>query len=189
MTIYEKLQKIQEELKAPKSNYNNFGGFAYRSAEDMYSAIKPILSKYKALMYITDDVVNIGDRYYIRATVAIVDMEGAENAIYSTAMAREALSKKGMDEAQITGGASSYARKYAMCGMFLIDGGEDPDTLECDNSAKELMTEEQKEKFKELGVDIEKVAIYYKTTVDEITKSQADDAIARKERKNNGSQV
>ena len=81
MTIYEKLQKIQEELKAPKSNYNSFGGFAYRSAEDMYSAIKPILSKYKALMYITDDVVNIGDRYYIRATVALVDMEGAENAI------------------------------------------------------------------------------------------------------------
>ena len=155
MTIYEKLQKIQEELKAPKSNYNNFGGFAYRSAEDMYSAIKPILSKYKALMYITDDV------------------------------ARESLSKKGMDEAQITGGASSYARKYAMCGMFLIDGGGDPDTLECDNSAKELMTEEQKEKFKELGVDIEKVAIYYKTTVAEITKSQADDAIARKEKKNN----
>ena len=91
-----------------------------------------------------------------------------------------------MDEAQITGGASSYARKYAMCGMFLIDGGEDPDTLGCDNSAKELMTEEQKEKFKELGVDIEKVAIYYKTTVDEITKSQAEDAITRKERKNNG---
>ena len=189
MTIYEKLQKIQEELKAPKSNYNSFGGFSYRSAEDMYSAIKPILSKYKVLMYITDDVVNIGDRYYIRATVALVDMEGAENAIYSTAMAREALSKKSMDEAQITGGASSYARKYAMCGMFLIDGGDDPDTLECDNSEKELMTDEQKEKFKELGVDIEKVAIYYKTTVDEITKNQADDAIARKERKNNGSQV
>ena len=73
-----------------------------------------------------------------------------------------------------------------MCGMFLIDGGEDPDTLEYDNSTKELMTEEQKEKFKELGVDIEKVAIYYKTTVDEITKSQAEDAIARKEKKNNG---
>ena len=186
MTIYEKLQKVQEELNLPKNKYNNFGGFSYRSAEDMYSIIKPILAKYKVLMYMTDDVVNIGDRYYIRATVALVDMEGAENAIYSTAMAREALSKKGMDEAQITGGASSYARKYAMCGMFLIDGEEAPDTLECDNSEQELMTEEQKEKFKELGVDIEKVAIYYKTTVDEITKSQADDAIARKERKNNG---
>lgn len=186
MTIYEKLQKVQEELNSPKNKYNNFGGFSYRSAEDMYSIIKPILTKYKVLMYMTDDVVNIGDRYYIRATVALVDMEGAENAIYSTAMAREALSKKGMDEAQITGGASSYARKYAMCGMFLIDGGEDPDTLECDNSEKELMTEEQKEKFKELGVDIEKVAIYYKTTVEDITKSQAEDAITRKERKNNG---
>ena len=101
-------------------------------------------------------------------------------------MAREALSKKGMDEAQITGGASSYARKYAMCGMFLIDGGGDPDTLERDNSEQDLMTEEQKARLMELGVDIEKMAIYYKTTVDGITKSQADDAITRKERKNNG---
>ena len=186
MTIYEKLQKIQEELKAPKSNYNDFGGFAYRSAEDMYSAIKPILAKYKVLMYISDDIVNIGERYYIRATVSLVDMEGSENAIYSTAMARESLSKKGMDEAQITSGASSYARKYAMCGMFLIDGGGDPDTLERDNSEQDLMTEEQKARLQELGVDIEKMAIYYKTTVDEITKSQAEDAITRKERKNNG---
>ena len=94
MTIYEKLQKSQEELKAPKSNYNDFGGFAYRSAEDMYSAIKPILAKDKVLMYISDDIVNIGERYYIRATVSLVDMEGSENAIYSTAMAREALSKR-----------------------------------------------------------------------------------------------
>lgn len=188
MTIYEKLQAIQEELKVPKSKYNGFGGFAYRSAEEMYKAIKPLLKKYKALMYMTDDIVNIGDRYYIRATVSLVDMEGAENAIYSTAMAREALSKRGMDEAQVTGGASSYARKYAMCGMFLIDGGCDPDTLERDNSEPDLMTDEQKKRFEELGIDIEKVAVYYKTTVEEITSSQAEDAINRKERKKNAEQ-
>lgn len=186
MTIYEKLQAMQEELKAPKSKYNDFGGFAYRSAEDMYQALKPLCRKYKTILYLTDSIVNVGDRYYIKATASITDMEGVENVIYSDGWAREALSKRGMDEAQVTGGASSYARKYALCGLFLIDGGGDPDTLERDNSEQDLMTEEQKARLQELGVDIEKMAIYYKTTVDGITKSQAEDAITRKERKNNG---
>lgn len=122
------LINIQNELKAPKSNYNKFGKFRYRSAEDILTAVKPILQKYDCQMTITDDVVAVGDRIYVRATVALIDTEG--NAVFTSAMAREDESKKGMDGSQITGTASSYARKYALNGMFLIDDTKDADTDE-----------------------------------------------------------
>ena len=125
------LVNIQSELKAPKSNFNSFGKYRYRSAEDILTAAKPILSKYGCQMTITDDIVFIGSRFYIKATVTIADEEGNTESV--SAFAREDENKKGMDGSQITGTASSYARKYALNGMFLIDDTKDADTDEFHN--------------------------------------------------------
>lgn len=122
------LIEIQSELKAPKSNYNSFGKYRYRSAEDILTAVKPILKKYACQMTITDDVVAAGGRVYIKATVTLTDAEGNTETV--SAFAREDESKKGMDGSQITGTASSYARKYALNGLFLIDDTKDADTDE-----------------------------------------------------------
>lgn len=132
------LSKIQSELKAPKGQFNNFGKYKYRSCEDIVEAVKPILLKYKASLTISDDIVLIGDRFYVKAT-AILKIEDGET--HSTiAFAREPENKKGMDESQITGATSSYARKYALNGLFAIDDTKDADTM--DN------TEDDKEKQK-----------------------------------------
>ena len=127
MTLSECLLRIQSELKAPKGQYNSFGKYKYRSCEDILEAVKPLLSKYGVTMQIGDQIVMVGDRYYVKATVTL-EQEGAE--IQSTAFAREAEKKTGMDESQITGTASSYARKYALNGLFLIDDTKDADTDE-----------------------------------------------------------
>lgn len=121
------LTKIQGELKAPKSKYNSFGKYNYRSCEDILEAVKPILSKYDATMTIHDEMVEVGGRVYVKA---VVTFSAGEETRVVTAFAREPDQKKGMDEAQITGTASSYARKYALNGMFLIDDTKDPDTDE-----------------------------------------------------------
>lgn len=123
----EALTKIQSELVAPKDLYNKFGNYSYRSAESILEALKPLLSKYGAQLSISDDVVLVGDRVYVKATVTITD--GKEN-VSVTAFAREPLEKKGMDSSQITGATSSYARKYALNGLFLIDDNKDSDTEE-----------------------------------------------------------
>lgn len=129
--LYEKIAKVQSELKAPKSQYNNYGNFSYRSAEDILTALKPLLKKYKLLLRISDEIILVGDRYYIKATAQISDYESEhENEFAVTGLAREPLSKKGMDESQITGTASSYARKYALNGMFNIDDIKDADSNE-----------------------------------------------------------
>ena len=112
MGIYDKLLAVQSELKAPKNQYNEFGKYNYRNAEDILEAVKPLCAKLKALVYITDEVKQIGDRYYIQATATFVDTESSEK-IAVAAYAREEESKKGMDASQVTGAASSYARKYA----------------------------------------------------------------------------
>lgn len=122
----EALKKIQAELKAPKGQFNSFGKYNYRSAEDILEAVKPLLSKHDALLTLSDEVVEIGGRVYVKATAAITDSEGA--TLYITAYAREAEKKTGMDDSQITGTASSYARKYALNGLFLIDDTKDADT-------------------------------------------------------------
>ena len=122
------LVNIQSELKAPKSNFNSFGKYRYRSAEDILTAVKPILGKYGCQMTITDDIVFIGSRFYIKATVTITDANGNSESV--SAFAREDESKKGMDGSQITGTASSYARKYALNGLLLIDDTKDSDTDE-----------------------------------------------------------
>lgn len=119
------LKQIQAELKAPKGQYNQFGKYKYRSCEDILEAVKPLLKKHDAQLTISDELVEVGNRYYIKATATIKDQGSAESV---TAYAREAETKKGMDESQITGTASSYARKYALNGLFLIDDTKDADT-------------------------------------------------------------
>lgn len=123
--FHDKVVYVQEKLNAPKSNENSFGGYKYRSAEDIVEAVKPILRDVNLLLNLTDEVEQIGDRYYVKATATLVD---TDRSISSTAYARETEVKKGMDEAQITGSASSYARKYALNGVLAIDDTKDPDT-------------------------------------------------------------
>lgn len=123
--IYEKLQAIQAALKAPKSQYNSFGKYKYRKAEDILESVKPLLKEQGLALICTDDLVNIGDRYYIKATVTITD---GEASIFTTAFAREEETKSGMDGSQITGASSSYARKYALNGLLCIDDTADSDT-------------------------------------------------------------
>jgi hypothetical protein len=127
LNINEKLLIIQSKLKAPKSQYNSFGKYAYRNAEDILEAVKPLLLETKTVLNISDDVVMVGDRYYIKSTATLGDTEGTD--LYSVhAFAREEESKKGMDGSQVTGAASSYARKYALNGLFAIDDTKDSDS-------------------------------------------------------------
>lgn len=128
----EALIKIQSELVATKSQYNSFGKYYYRSCEDILEAVKPLLSKYGAELTISDDVVNVGDRVYVKATVSITDGKEIKTV---TAFAREPLDRKGQDSSQITGATSSYARKYALNGLFLIDDNKDADTDENRNES------------------------------------------------------
>ena len=121
-----KLMMIQSELKAPKNQRNNFGEYNYRNCEDILNALKPHLMRYKCVVLLTDDLVLIGDRFYIKATAKLVDAE-SNNTISVNAYAREEETKKGMDSSQITGSASSYARKYALNGLFAIDDTKDSD--------------------------------------------------------------
>lgn len=128
MTFYKKLIKVQQELKAPKNQRNTFGNYNYRSAEDILEALKPVLAAHDATVFISDKVVVKENLWaYIEATATFVDIETGES-ISTTAFAREAENKKGMDASQITGSASSYARKYALNGLFLIDDAVDPDS-------------------------------------------------------------
>lgn len=134
--IHEILTKITRELKAPKNLKNSFGNYSYRNAESIYEAVKPLLEKHQASLIISDSIEAIGDRFYIKATATLSDSKG--ESVSATAYAREAFAKKGMDEAQITGSASSYARKYALGGLFLLDDNKDIDSL--DNSDANIST-------------------------------------------------
>lgn len=146
MNIYEKLMNIQKELKAPKSQYNSFGKYKYRSCEDILESVKPLLEKYKVTIILTDKLEQIGERYYIRAMAILFDTE-SDNSIENTAYAREEETKKGMDGSQITGTSSSYARKYALNGLLLIDDTKDADTDEFTKENNKGKTkEEPKEK-------------------------------------------
>ena len=124
--IRQKLQGIQSSLKAPKGQTNKFGGYNYRSAEDILNAIKPLLNEWDCTLIINDEIVEIAGRVYVKASASIAD-SNSDQIITAQAFAREAETKKGMDEAQITGSASSYARKYALNGLFSIDDTKDAD--------------------------------------------------------------
>lgn len=127
--IFAALMAVQAELKAPKGQHNSFGKYDYRSAEDIIEAVKPLLKENGLFLNMSDEVVLVGDRYYIKATVKVVDVVTGES-VQTSALAREASQKKGMDESQVTGTASSYARKYALNGLFAIDDNRDADTNE-----------------------------------------------------------
>lgn len=127
--IYEKLNKIQLELKAPKNKRNNFGGYDYRDLSGILESVKPLLKKYKCAIMISDDVVTKEDRTYIEAVATLVDCEDG-TMCQCKGYAREADSKKGMDDAQLTGACSSYARKYACNGLFAIDDSRDLDSMD-----------------------------------------------------------
>ena len=134
MNIYEKLVKIQNELKVPKQHFNNFGKYNYRNAEDILEALKPLHEKYKVCQIITEKIESIGERYYISANIQLIDIEKPESCINSTSQARESLSKKGMDDCQLSGSTSSYAIKYALRDMYMIDDTKEIDSI--DNAKK-----------------------------------------------------
>ena len=127
--IRQKLVMVQSELKAPKSQYNKFGNYHYRSLEDIAEAVKPLLVKYGLTLTLDDEIVMIGERYYLKATATLLDTT-SDGCIVCHAMAREALDAKGMSEPQLTGSSSSYARKYCLNALFLIDDTKDDDTNE-----------------------------------------------------------
>lgn len=186
MNIYEKLMKVQQELKAPKGQYNSFGKYKYRSCEDILEAVKPLLEKNKLTLTLTDTIVPASEtRFYVKATAKVIDIESGET-IENTAFAREEAEKKGMDGSQITGTASSYARKYALNGLFLIDDTKDADTDEYveQNNQVKLITKAQIKKLGELVDDIPAMLNYYK--IDKIENMSYEDAKKTIERKENG---
>lgn len=159
MNIYEKLLKAQVELKAPKGQYNSFGKYKYRSCEDILEALKPVLDKFKLTLFISDEIVEVGGSYklekkeetvetvgrkYVKATITLVNIEKPDEQIKVSALAREEETKKGMDGSQITGASSSYARKYALNGMFMIDDTKDSDST--NTHGKEEKTEAERKK-------------------------------------------
>lgn len=157
----DRLNKIQTELKAPKNQFNKFGGYKYRSCEDILEALKPMLKELKCNLVIEDDIIRKGDRFYIKATAKLVDTE-TEAEISTTAYAREPEDKKGMDAAQITGASSSYARKYALNGLFLIDDTKDADATNTgENKASQKIDhikELKKKLYKDYGAQSEEDA-------------------------------
>ncbi|MGT2911759.1 ERF family protein [Streptococcus cameli] len=138
--IFVVLQSIQGKLVAPKGQYNSFGKYAYRSAEDILEALKPILQEHDATLILQDEIVQIGDRYYVEATATLYAMG---DVIGTKAYAREDENKKGMDGSQVTGAASSYARKYALNGLFMIDDNKDADTDAYHNQNNQSSSKQQ----------------------------------------------
>lgn len=147
MNIYEKLLKVQIELKAPKGQYNSFGKYKYRSCEDILEALKPVLDKLKLTLFIKDDVIEVNTRNYVKATIILVNIEKPDEIIETSALAREEETKKGMDGSQITGASSSYARKYALNGMFMIDDTKDSDSTNTHGKEEAKTDEEKKQSF------------------------------------------
>lgn len=137
MSLIEKLLEIQTKLKAPKGQWNKFGKYNYRSQEDILEAVKPLNKEYGLVLYLTDEPVLIGDWHYIKASAVLRDVKTGKSTEVNS-YAREPLNKKGMDESQITGTASSYARKYALNGLYLIDDTKDSDTNEHSEAAQNV---------------------------------------------------
>lgn len=180
MNIFEKLQAVQSELKAPKGQYNSFGKYHYRSCEDILEALKPVLAKHKAAVIVGDEVVQIGDRYYIKATARFYDTEGTDSVV-NTAWARESDDKKGMDSSQITGTASSYARKYALNGLFLIDDTKDADTDEHHNqtSAAKPVEDSKITRIAKMKLEMERTGISAKTILAKYKIQATEDTIEK----------
>ena len=175
------LSKIQTELKAPKNQTNNFGKYKYRSLEDITDALKPHLSKFNYSLVVSDTIEEIAGRVYVKASATLYD-ETMKEIASNSAYAREPLLKKGMDEAQITGATSSYARKYALNGLFSIDDTKDADSQ--DNSKAHLATEEQIKNIENLLdvkiIDKQKVLDAYGVKeLSQLTPAQADQTVKK----------
>lgn len=165
MELNEKLANIQSKLKAPKSQRNNFGNYNYRNCEDILEAVKPLLLNSGLTLTISDDIIMVGSRVYVKATATL--SEGREdNAIKVSAFARESETKKGMDDSQITGSASSYARKYALNGLFLIDDTKDADSMDNSTESKKS-TPAKKESAPELKPATDSTVKWY---IDNVSK-------------------
>lgn len=142
-----KVSKIQSELKAPKNQFNKFGNYSYRNAEDILESVKPLLAREGLVLTISDDIIQVGDRYYVKATATLTD---GQNVLTNSALARESESEKGMQASQLTGSTSSYARKYALNGLLCIDDTKDADGLnkhgkEEEPPKKKELTKEEKD--------------------------------------------
>lgn len=193
-----KLQQIQTELKAPKSQENKFGGYKYRSCEDIMEAVKPLLDKYGATLTVTDDVMYLGEtikdaqcRFYIKATATLRDSENGEILAQTTAFAREPLTKKGMDDSQITGAASSYARKYALNGLFCIDDTKDADTMDNRSDSQDkikLMKEKIKAMLDKLDPTVDTSAFAKYADCDDVAQLTAFGIAAKKLLEKHGTQ-
>lgn len=175
----ENLIKIQSELKAPKGQYNSFGKYRYRSAEDILEAVKPLCAKYNCQLTLSDELQSIGERYYVKATVSITD---GKETVSVSAYAREEETKKGMDGSQITGTASSYARKYALNGLFCIDDTKDADT---DAYTKQTSGSIQEKREKVITLcakkkkDVASMCKYFNVeSVDAMDENKLDEALA-----------
>jgi hypothetical protein len=185
MAIYEKLLNIQSELKAPKNQTNNFGRYNYRSCEDILEAVKPILKKEKCVVIVNDEIEQVDNRFYVKATVSLVDVESGE-IIASSAYAREEENKKGMDSSQVTGASSSYARKYALNGLFAIDDTKDSDVTnsgeenESSASQQSLIKQQIGEILKVKGIGFDKLTEVIKT---KFKKQKFDDLTAREQQR------
>lgn len=136
MKVAEILQHIQTELKAPKNQKNTFGGYQYRNLESILENVKPLLDKYKAVLTLTDDIITVSERVYVKAIATLISVEDGDNITVS-AYAREDVAKKGMDLSQLTGACSSYARKYALNGLFCIDDTKDADATNTGDEPKQ----------------------------------------------------
>lgn len=148
--LHKKITTLSTNLKVPKSKFNSFGNYNYRSLEDIYEAVKPELSKHGLILTLEDDIIAVADRIYVKATATI---RGEGDEIKVSALAREAQVKKGMDDSQITGTASSYARKYALSGLFLLDDTKDADTDEYVKQTQEKPRKEYKSTPKKIEDD------------------------------------
>lgn len=191
MSIYEKLLSIQTELKAPKSQRNNFGKYNYRSCEDILEAVKPLLKKEKCTLIITDEIERLEARYYIKAryyvksTVSLIDIETGDK-ISTNGYAREEESKKGMDSSQVTGASSSYARKYALNGLFAIDDTKDSDaTNQHDKkqnapNQQSIIKQQISEILKVKGISFDKVTAVINS---EFKKKKFDELTANEQKK------
>ena len=177
MGVYKKLLEVQRQLNVPKGQRNEFGKYNFRSCEDILSALKPLLAEVKATLIITDELVMQGDWHYIKSTVTFIDCED-EKSVSNTAYAREEQQKKGMDVCQVTGSASSYARKYALNGLFCIDDTKDADFKVSYMDDEKLET--LKKELERTGVSLKGLLANYSCKmVTELSKVQYDDAIFR----------
>ncbi len=179
MKLTEKLLNIQNELKAPKGQFNAFGKYKYRSNEDILEAVKPLLVRYKTALVVSDEVVEIGGRLYVKATSTLYDID-SDATLYNTAYAREEETKKGMDGSQITGASSSYARKYSLNGLFAIDDNKDSDSTNTHEKEKvEILLNKAKKLVEEK--DYQNLFNYYKENGwEEFTETQLKDIIKKK---------